>query len=375
MDPTALDLQQRVLALISRGMAQETADEEFDKLARDIFAFQYERCAVYRAYCDRRKQTPQSVAHWKEIPATPTSAFKDFALTCFPVEQAVAEFHTSGTTREHSGKHFLATLKLYEAAIKPNFKTHLLCEPEEGNRRDARSTMMILTPSPEEAPHSSLSHMMGVVMEKFGSGDSAYYVEGRQLLVEKLVRDLCEVQWAHQPVFLLGTAFAFVHLFDHCVKEKITFEMAEGSRAMETGGFKGRSRELSKTDLYALFETVLGIPATRVVNEYGMTELSTQFYDATLRGGQRTDSKAVPPWARVLIIEPNTGLEATGNGQQGLIRVFDLANLWSMMCVQTEDLGIARGSGPGQGEFEVLGRAAGAEVRGCSLSAENFVME
>src|SRR5271154_4380327 len=126
MDKVASELQQRVLALISRGVAQATTDEEFDRLARDIFAFQYARCAVDRAYCERRKQTPESVKHWKEISATPTGAFKDFALTCFPVEQAVAEFHTSGTTREMSGKHFLATLDLYHAAIGPNFAAHLL---------------------------------------------------------------------------------------------------------------------------------------------------------------------------------------------------------------------------------------------------------
>ena len=367
MDQTALDLQQRVLALMGRGVGQATTDEEFDRLARDIFASQYERCAVYRAYCERRKQTPQSVKHWNEIPATPTSAFKDFPLTCFPVEQAVAEFHTSGTTRDTAGKHFLSTLELYHAAISPNFSAHLLPD-------FARLPMMILTPSPEEAPHSSLSHMMGAVMQEFGADDSAYYVEGDQLVLEKLVRDLCEAQWAHQPVFLLGTAFAFVHLFDHCAKEKLTFELAEGSRLMETGGFKGRSRELSKADLYALFERVLGIPTARIVNEYGMTELSTQFYDATLRVGKRTDGKGVPPWARVLVINPNTGKEAAEN-ERGLIRIFDLANLWSMMCVQTEDLGIARQSDSGVVEFEVVGRAAGAEVRGCSLNAENIVVE
>src|ERR1017187_1786700 len=133
MDNAATDLQQRVLALISRGVGQSTTDEEFDRLARDVFAFQYERCAMYRAYCDRRKQTPQSVKYWKEIPATPTSAFKDFALTCFPVEQAVAEFHTSGTTRDTAGKHFLATLELYHAAISPNFAAHLLDENAEIN--------------------------------------------------------------------------------------------------------------------------------------------------------------------------------------------------------------------------------------------------
>src|SRR5580698_10857632 len=117
MEKTALELQQRILTLIARGVTQPTTDEEFDRLARDIFAFQFERCDPYRAYCEHLKLTPSAVAHWKEIPAVPTSAFKDFALTCFPVAEAVAEFHTSGTTREKSGKHYLRTLELYEAAI------------------------------------------------------------------------------------------------------------------------------------------------------------------------------------------------------------------------------------------------------------------
>lgn len=359
MNKTALDLQRRVLALIARGAEQPASDAEFDKLACAIFAFQYERCETYRAYCDRLKATPQTVEHWKQIPAVPTSAFKDFALTCFPVDEAVAEFHTSGTTREKTGRHFFRTLELYDAAIKPNFAAHLL--PIK-----TRLRMLILTPSAQEAPRSSLSHMMGLVMGEFGAAGSRFFVERGALCIERLVGALREVEEARQPVFLLGTAFAFVHLFDHCVASNMRFMMAEGSRAMETGGFKGRSREISKRQLYEMFEKLLGIPISRVVNEYGMTELSTQFYDQTLRAGRQTDAKAAPPWSRVLIIDPNTGKEAT-EGERGLIRICDLANLWSAMCVQTEDLGVAGADG-----FEVLGRAAGAEVRGCSLNAEEL---
>jgi len=369
MDQTAIDLQQRILALTTRGVAQPTSDGEFHRLAREVFAFQYERCTQYRAYCDHVKLTPQSVMRWKEIPAVPTSAFKEFALTCFPIEETVAEFYTSGTTREKAGKHYLRTVELYEAAIRSNFVAHLLPD-------NARMPMMVLTLSPEEAAHSSLSHMMGVVMREFGADDSAYYVEGEQLLVEKLVHDLCEAQSAHQPVCLLGTAFAFVHLFDDLAQQNLKFEMSEGSRAMETGGFKGRTREMSKAELYAMFERFLGIPKDLVVNEYGMTELSTQFYDETLPVGHQTDRKAVPPWARVLIIDPNTGRETAAN-ERGLIRVIDLVNLWSMMSVQTEDLGVALASSAPSGlqEFEVLGRAAGAEVRGCSLNAEDLKVQ
>ncbi len=359
MNKTGLQLQQRVLDLIARGVDQPTSYIEFDQLARAIFAFQFEANPVYRAYCVQQQHTPATVKYWTEIPAVPTQAFKEFALACFPVEQSVATFHTSGTTQSKSGKHHFRTLELYEAAIRPNFRAHLLPD-------DARLPMLVLTPSPEQAPHSSLAHMMGVVTREFGSEESAFYVEGNDLLAEKLVRDLLELQWAHLPVFLLGTAFAFAHLFEHCEKNSLPFEMAEGSRVMETGGFKGRTREMSKKELHTSFEKYIGIPSSRIANEYGMTELSTQFYDQTLRAGQQTDRKAIPPWSRVQVIDPHTGRESAPS-ERGMIRVFDLANLWSVLCVQTEDLGVAHDNG-----FEVLGRVADAEVRGCSLNAEAF---
>jgi hypothetical protein len=201
--------------------------------------------------------------------------------------------------------------------------------------------------------------MLGTVANE----DAEYFVENDTLLTERLQQRLCELQWASQPVFLLGTAFAFMNFFDQDPK----FELPEGSRAMETGGFKGRSREVSKAELYRHFEQALSIPAHHVVNEYGMTELSTQFYDETLRTGSPSNMKDVPAWARVLLIDPTTGQEAA-RGQRGLIRVFDLANLWSTLCIQTEDLGVAQPDG----RFEVIGRVAGAEVRGCSLNAESL---
>jgi len=366
MDQPALDLQQNILALIARGVATATTDEEFDRLAREVFAFQYERCAPYRAYCDRVKLTPQNVTHWKQIPAVPTSAFKNFALTCFPVEEAVAEFHTSGTTREKAGIHYLRTLELYEAAICPNFAAHLVPD-------NKRLPMMILMPSPQEAPHSSLSHMMGVVTREFGAESSEFYVEDGVLRVERVVRDLSEAQLAKRPVFLLGTAFAFVHVLDHLARQGLRFKMAEGGRVMETGGFKGRSREMPKAELYGLIERLIGIPKTRIINEYGMTELSTQFYDESLQVNLPTDGKSAPPWARVVIVDPNTGREAAKN-ERGLIRVYDLANMWSILSIQTEDLGVSHAaeSAAGTNSFEVLGRAAGAEVRGCSLTAEDL---
>ncbi len=138
---------------------------------------------------------------------------------------------------------------------------------------------------------------------------------------------------------------------------------------METGGFKGRSREVSREDLFRLFDEYLLLPPGRVVNEYGMTELGVQFYDDTLCNPQSAtrNVKSVPPWSRVLIVDPATGSEVNV-GERGLIRVYDLTNRSSVMAIQTEDIGIRVGDG-----FEVLGRAVGAEARGCSIAADEFL--
>jgi len=189
---------------------------------------------------------------------------------------------------------------------------------------------------------------------------------------------------ARRPVLLLGTAFNFVHLLDHLAETNQHFELPPGSSVLETGGYKSRSRVLLKPELHALITKLLGIPATHIVCEYGMSELSSQAYDSIAgKDGENDPRRATylpllgeragvrasvsdrtfhfPPWARAQIINLETG-RAAADGETGLIRIFDLANVYSVMAVQTEDLGVRRGDG-----FELLGRAALAETRGCSL--------
>jgi hypothetical protein len=145
---------------------------------------------------------------------------------------------------------------------------------------------------------------------------------------------------------------------------------------MDTGGYKGRSRDVPKGELYRLYGERWNIPLTHVVNEYGMTELGSQFYDSTLRDWtERTEMrhlqisarrKVPPPWVRVQVVDPET-LSPLAEGATGLLRFYDLANLHTVCAVQTDDLGQQRGPG-----FEVLGRATGAEPRGCSLAVEEL---
>jgi hypothetical protein len=173
----------------------------------------------------------------------------------------------------------------------------------------------------------------------------------------------------NQPVVLLGTAFNFVQVLDYCVANRIRFNLPPGSRAMETGGYKGRSRTLLKSELHSLISSTFGLPGSHLVCEYGMCELSSQAYDRIASALPTVTPTAIPAprvfqfpmWARTRIVSPETGREVA-EGETGLIQVFDLANVGSVMAIQTEDLGIRRGS-----DFEWADRVRTLEPRGCSL--------
>jgi hypothetical protein len=288
-------------------------------------------------------------------------------------------FHSSGTTQQQPSRHHhgAESLALYEASLKPWFQQHLLGDlaeliENEQLRPWEQPGFLALTPPPEVAPHSSLVHMLDVVTREFGASDSLFAgrldADGTWALdLDRVLFALRKSMCANRPLVLLGTAFNFVHLLDHFAANNIRYRLAAGTRVMETGGYKGRSRELPKRELHALITKHLGIPAERIVTEYGMSELSSQAYETeparSRDAGQGTRHFHFPPWARARVISPETGREVADGGT-GLLRIIDLANAWSVLAVQTADLAIRRGNG-----FELLGRAAAAEARGCSLMA------
>jgi hypothetical protein len=163
-----------------------------------------------------------------------------------------------------------------------------------------------------------------------------------------------------RPLVLFGTALAFLDFFEWMGRR--TLRLPAGSLAMETGGYKGTQRNLPKPDLYALFERHLGLHPDQVWNEYGMTELSSQFYSRGLGNPHRG-----APWVRGLVIDPESGLESAA-GATGVLRIFDLANLGSCCALQTRDLAVRRGE-----EFELIGRDPAALPRGCSRAVDEFL--
>jgi len=222
----------------------------------------------------------------------------------------------------------------------------------------------VLAPSAGEAPDSSLSHMFAVALQEFGDPHSGFDVSGGELRCDSLCAALEGRAAEGAPILLGGTAFAFVHLLDDLARRRVRYRLPAGSRLMECGGFKGRSREVPRSELYAELEDALGIPIEHMVNQYGMTELGSQFYDSVLAQPEELRRKLGPPWARVAIVDPASG-EAAAPGELGQIVVYDLANTGSVFAIQTADVGRTIGDG-----FEVLGREPGAEARGCSIAAD-----
>jgi hypothetical protein len=357
-DPARADLEARILAWMREPEWKED-EPRFERLALGLFALQFERCAPYRRFCAGRSRTPETVAHWWEIPAVPTGAFKEVALRCFPENATLVTFRTSGTSHEGRGELHLDSLALYEASLLASFERGVLPDLAPGERTRLR----VLAPSPEEARDSSLSTMFGAVLQARGDARSGFDVRGDELDVHGVTAELREATRSGTPVALCGTAFAFVHLLDALAGAE-RLRLPAGSRVMETGGFKGRSRELSRRELHASIEAGLGVPAARIVNQYGMTELGSQFYDSVLERPGEPRRKRRPPWTRVRLLDPADGSPAAP-GRAGRVAIFDLANVGSVQAVQTADLGRAVADG-----FEIVGREPGAEARGCSLAAD-----
>lgn len=357
------DLKQRLLGLMARGVEQDLSDDAFDELARQVFACQFEHNGVYRAFCERRGRTPDTVERSIDVPAVPTVGFKEVDLVTGPAGEPDAVFRTSGTTRgiERRGRHVVPDLALYDASMLPTFEAYVL--PDR-----ARLPFLCLVPEWSERPDSSLFYMISRLAERLGAEGSDWYVsETGGLDAARLRVDLEAATTAGRPVALLGTTLSFAHLLEAIAGRPLP--LPDGSRLMDTGGAKGAERTVEPGRMAAAYREGLGIPETYQVNEYGMTELCSQFYDGRLRagvlGGPAAGGKAGPPWMRTVAVRPDT-LEPLDRGETGILRHHDLANLGSVAAVQTEDLGRVLDDGT----VELAGRLAGARPRGCSIALD-----
>lgn len=349
------DIIAALLAFLDR---TDATDADFERMALQVFAYQFANNLPYRRFAQQRGRTPLSVRSWRDIPAVPITAFKDLTLSCCPPEAAQRVFMTSGTTRDVKGRSYHPTLAVWDASMIPTFRARFM-------RGLPRIRMGILFPDEQTLQNSSLAHYLAVALREFGTPDSAVMIGETGLDMERLLAALATAEASGEPYALLGASFSFVHLLDELQRPGRRFALPPGSRVLDTGGFKGQSRELAADEFYDGLSAALGIPRSACINMYGMTELSTQFYDD---GNETCPSlKSGPHWIRSRVVDPVTGRDLP-EGTTGVLVHHDLAHFNCVSAILTEDAGIIEPGG-----FRLLGRVDGADSKGCSVAVEEFL--
>jgi acyl-CoA synthetase (AMP-forming)/AMP-acid ligase II len=354
-------LRVRILTLIAESADGTRRDRTRDALLSDLYDYQTRWVVPYGNFCANYPRMGGPA----ELPARalPCDAFRFARISSRAAEEDVRLFRSSGTTQDARSEHAFADLTVYDAAAEAAARSMLF--PDR-----ARMQLLILAPSETELPDSSLSYMLARFHAWFGSASSQHIWPIAATSIGRLSEAIARAQRAAEPLALLGTSFAFVHALDALAGHKLP--LPPHSRIMQTGGFKGRARELSPLAMRQSLTECFEVPDAAIVAEYGMTELSSQLYETSLRASLLSFRPCArrlwaPAWVRVSVVDPEH-LTPLPEGQQGLVRIDDAANLDSVCALQTADLGVIEA-----GELVLQGRAQGAVARGCSITADQLL--
>lgn len=311
-------------------------EADFVQAALQTFGYQYQHNQVYQRFCTLLGRTPDKVRQLTDIPFLPIEFFKSEAVYCGN-ERPTTIFTSSGTTGSQTSRHYVKDLAVYQQSFRQGFADFY------GNIEEY--TVLALLPSYLERTGSSLITMVADLIERSGSADSGFYLNEYDLLAEKLT----SLDRSGRKVLLIGVSFALLDLVEtHRFQLKNTI-------VMETGGMKGRRKELIREELHAILCEGFGVE--HIHSEYGMTELLSQAYSA---GSGLYESVR---WLKVLIRDTNDALSYQRPLKTGGINLIDLANIHSCSFIATQDLGRLHPDG----RFEVLGRFDNADIRGCNL--------
>ena len=312
-----------------------SSDEEFETTALAVFQFQYNTVKVYRDFCDLLKVDPTSVQNLEDIPFLPIQFFKSHKILAdnSDIEKI---FFSSGTMGIGTSKHFVSDLSLYRKSFLNTF-TNYFGDLEE-------LCVLALLPSYLEQENSSLVFMADELIKKTNNPHSGFYLDETEALIEKLQY----FESSNQKTILLGVSYALLDLI-----EQQSFHL-KNTIIMETGGMKGRRKEMIKEELHHLLKKGFGV--STIYSEYGMTELLSQAYS------KGDGIFTCPPWMKV-ITRDTEDAQSKVMEQTGGINIIDLCNLYSCSFIATQDLGKTYADG----SFEILGRFDDSDIRGCNL--------
>lgn len=312
-------------------------ENEFNELAMQVFLFQFEENPVYRELAQLLGKVPGKIDDVLQIPFLPISLFRDKKIICGDGNIFRKVFTSSGTTRSSPSKHYIKDLRLYEESFTRSFQ---LFYGDPGKIR-----FLALLPGYLEREGSSLVYMLDHFIRKTEKNGSGFFLNN----MDDLKKQLREEGPFDSGTILFGASYALLDFSDGPEMD------LQGVIIMETGGMKGRKKEMIREELHEVLCRKLN--ASKIHSEYGMTELLSQAYSSG-GGIYRT-----PPWMKVLIRDTNDPLQLLPPGQTGGINIIDLANLYSCSFIATQDLGKLHEDG----SFEVLGRFDDSDVRGCNL--------
>ena len=327
------ELQKRIESFID-----EDSNETFNELILEAHEFQKRNCQTLKNYTDQNCKNPQS---WKEITPIPTEAFKSAKIISFPEKRISKTFLTSGTTGDSKGQHHFLETSLYEKSILATWKKLNL----------PKLPLICLTQSHECNNKSSLIHMFKTLNGKYLINSSG------EINFEKINSFF---KHNNSPIVFAGTAIAFLELIKN--SSNINIELPKGSWVLETGGYKGMKKSVNKDTFYAEISELFNLPIDKIINEYSMTELSSQFYSFGLNHTHKSAH-----WLKAKVVIPGKNTEAQ-DGEKGILAIYDLANLGSSVAIMTGDIAIKKGN-----EFELVGRDETLTPRGCSLAAEELI--
>ncbi len=310
--------------------------QDFTQKALQVFNYQYSNNLVYRKFCNLLLRDPAEVVSLEKIPFLPIEFFKTHKVISSKALEEIT-FTSSGTTGSQTSKHFVTDLGIYEESFRSGF-THFYGSVEN-------YAVLALLPSYLEREGSSLIYMAQDLIEKSKNPASGFYLHD----LDSLVANLKKLEERGQKTLLIGVSFALLDLAqNYSLNLKNTV-------VMETGGMKGRRKEMIRTELHEVLKKGLGVE--NIHSEYGMTELLSQAY--SLKNG----IFECPPWMKILIRDPEDALTLLPEGKSGGINIIDLANINSCSFIATQDLGKNL---DGQ-RTEILGRFDNSDIRGCNL--------
>lgn len=313
------------------------SSQDFESTALDIFQYQYKSIPIYKEFCDLLNCNYQSVKSIFDIPFLPIQFFKSHIIS--DAKNSNKIFSSSGTTGSVLSKHYIANINLYKESFTNAFNQFF------GNPNEY--VILALLPSYLEREGSSLVYMVNELIDKSENPESGFYLNNTDELIEKLNK----LEALGKKTLLLGVSYALLDLI-----EKQSFQLKH-TTIMETGGMKGRRKEMIKEELHTVLKKGFGL--STIHSEYGMTELLSQAY-STGEGVYKC-----PPWMKVLTRDSEDALSLI-NGKTGGINVIDLANYHSCSFIATQDLGKVNDDE----SFEILGRFDVSDIRGCNLMVQ-----